>query len=451
MTAANSRPVGGAARPYHFPATEQVVLANGLTVITAPLRRLPAATVLLVTPAGGEREGAGEAGLAAITALGVTEGTSTRDTSALAAAFERLGGEMFSEVEWTHAEYGTTVMSARFEPTLALMAETVRTPAFPEQGIARLRDERLAELLQLQREPRGLADDMFLASCFPEEHRLARPLAGSRSTVEGCSASQVRGFHASHAGPMGSVLIVAGDVDPGRVARDAERVLGAWQGGSGMPDAGTRPPLPGRRTRLVDRPDAPQSEIRIGHACVPRTHPDFHALAVMNAILGGLFNSRINLNLREEHAYTYGAFSALSWRRSAGVFEVSTAVQSDVTGAAVTEVLAEIDRMRTTRVTPDELALAIDYLTGVFPLRFETTAAIANALALRVGYGLGATYYDEYRERIRAVDAEAVRRVAEEHLQPGHLQVVVVGNAEAVRPALDGLSHGALDLPTLPA
>ena len=199
-----------------------------------------------------------------------------------------------------------------------------------------------------------------------------------------------------------------------------------------------------RRAHLVAKGDAAQSELRVGHVGVPRTHPDYFPVTVMNAILGGLFSSRINLNLREEHAYTYGAHSGFDWRRSAGPFIVSTAVQSDVTDAATREILIEIDRMRAEPVTDAELSLATSYLDGVFPIRYETTAAIAGALANMVIYGLPEDYFSTYRERIRAVTTEQVLAAARDHLHADALQLVVVGDPAQVRAPLEALGFGPL-------
>jgi predicted Zn-dependent peptidase len=161
---------------------------------------------------------------------------------------------------------------------------------------------------------------------------------------------------------------------------------------------------------------------------IPRTHPDYFDVVVMNAILGGLFNSRINLNLREARAYTYSAFSGFDWRRDAGPFVVSSAVRTDVTVEALTEALGEIDRMRREDVTESELTLAKSYLDGVFPIRYETTAGVAAALANQVMFELPQDYFDTYRSHIRAVTVASVRRAAERHLHPNELQAVVVGD-----------------------
>jgi zinc protease len=444
-----TRPLAGPPRSYRFPVTESTRLDNGLTVVAAPLRRLPVATVLLLTPAGAEAETSPDAGVASLTARGLMEGTSQHDATTLSTAFEHSGGEVFSEAEWTHAACGTTVHTDKLGDTIALLGEMACRPGFPRDGMDRLREERLAELLHQRTEPRTLADELLLASCFVPGDRRAKPLAGDTGTVERCRVERTRAFYAERYVASESTLIVAGDVELVGVIPLATAAFGGWATGASS-TAGHQPQMatsimPARRVRLVHRPGASQSEIRVGHRSVPRRHPDFHAIMVMNAILGGLFNSRINLNLRERHAYTYGAFSAFDWRRDASVFAVSTAVQSEVTGPALREILGELRRIREHGVSEEELALARDYLIGVFPLRFETTAAIANALATRIAFGLDPAYFDTYRERVAEVTAPTVLRVAQEHLNVEQLQTVVVGDEALVESALTGLEAGSVE------
>jgi zinc protease len=201
-----------------------------------------------------------------------------------------------------------------------------------------------------------------------------------------------------------------------------------------------------RSVRLVAKRDAPQSELRVGHVGIPRNHPDYFPVSVMNAILGGLFSSRINLNLRERHAYTYGAFSGFEWRRHAGPFAVTTAVKSEVTADALGEIVGEIERIRRDPVTESERTLAIDYLVGVFPIRYESTAAIATALAARLVHDLPADYFDTYRDRVAAVSAADILEVARQHLHPDALQVVCVGNPDAVRGPLQASGFGPVEV-----
>jgi predicted Zn-dependent peptidase len=245
--------------------------------------------------------------------------------------------------------------------------------------------------------------------------------------------------------PAATTLVVAGDLTADEAERLAAEALGGWSGGAPpAPVVDDRPASRERRVHLVAKADAPQSELRVGHVGVSRKAPDYFAIVVMNAILGGLFNSRVNMNLREEHAYTYGAGSSFDWRLGAGPFDVSSAVQSEVTAAALREILKEIDRMRAEPVSDAELSLATSYLDGVFPIRYETTAAIASALANLTIYGLPDDYFDAYRARVRAVAAADVLRAARTHLRPDELQVVVVGDPAAVRADLESLGAGPL-------
>jgi zinc protease len=397
--------------------------------------------------AGAERDPLAKAGIGALTNAALAEGTHRLSGDELADAFERLGGTLDVEQIWTRAECSTTVLAPHFAEALRLLAEVTRSPAFPESEVNRLRDERLAELLQQQAEPRGLADDMFARFVFSAESRYSLPEAGDEATVRELSRADVEAHYLARYGPRGASLIVAGDVEPETVFQLAEEVFGDWERTpSAAPRIISEAAHAERRVHLVAKGDAPQSELRIGHTTLPRRHPDFYPVAVMNGVLGGLFNSRINLNLREAHAYTYGAFSVFDWRRLASAFEVSTAVRSDVTAAAVHEILSEIDRIREGGVSESELSLARDYMTGVFPIRFESTQAIADAIAMREAFELEPDYYDTYRDRIAEVSADDVLAVARRHLEPSRLQIVAVCDPAAVEESLAALDVGPVSV-----
>jgi zinc protease len=235
-------------------------------------------------------------------------------------------------------------------------------------------------------------------------------------------------------------VVVAGDIDHSSITRLVERTFTDIRIGSSKNSAlQVKPRFDTKQIHIVHKADAPQSELRVGHIGLPRRHPDFFPTLVMNAVLGGLFGSRINLNLREEHGYTYGASSYYDWRREAGPFLISTAVQSDVTAAALREIILEIDRIRAEPIAESELSLATDYLDGVFPIRYETTSAIASALANLVIYDLPRDYYDKYRLNIRAVSTDSVLAAAKAHIHPDRMQIAVVGDADVVRASLSEL------------
>lgn len=442
----SERPLPGPPREYHFPRFERRRLDNGLSLIIAPVTKLPLATVLFVAEAGAVADPVDGEGLAMLTAQLLLEGTEgTPDGARLTEAFERLGAAVDAQASWDAALVRMTAMTDRLESAMALFGEVVTSPIFPVREVERLRAERLAELLQQRAEPRGLADEMFERFAYDPASRYSRPDGGSERSVRAITRDDIAGFHARRYRPAGSTLIVVGDVEADEAMRLAVRTFGTWRGDA--PDPALTSDAPARRARaihLVAKEEAPQSELRIGHPGIPRTHPDYFRVVVMNAVLGGLFSSRINLNLREVHGYTYGAFSEFDWRRQAGPFLVSTAVKSDVTSAAASEVLHEIDRMRAEEIGEDELTLATSYLDGVFPIRYETTSAIASALASLVVYGLPDDYFDGYRRAIRGITSADVLDAARTHLHADTLQMVIVGDPAAIQEPLEGLGFGAL-------
>ena len=441
------RPPAGPPRAYRFPEFARHRLTNGVQLVVAPVRKLPVATVRLALDAGAMTEPRGAEGVALLTAKALLEGTASRDADALAIELERLGASVEIGVGWDLATLTATVVSHRLPALLEIMAELVRAPRFAERDVLRLRGEILAELMNRRAEPRGLADDSFGRFVYARESRYAVPEDGRRESVSALQPDDLAAFHRARMVPEAATLTVAGDVDPDPLVRLAERTLGDWSGVAPAPARVLDAPAHDRPgVHLVRRADAPQSELRIGHVGLPRKHPDYFPVTVMNAILGGLFNSRINMNLRETHAYTYGAFSAFEWRRAAGPFLVSTAVQSEVTAAAAREVMNEIARMRAETVSSDELSLAVSYLDGVFPIRYETTAAITQALTVLVAYDLPPDYYDTYRENVRAVTLPDVLHAAERHLHPDAMQVVVVGDPAVVREPLGEGGFGPVEV-----
>ena len=446
-TAIITRPKPGPSRPYRFPAFERVTLPNGLELIIAPVRRLPLVTIRLVLDVGARQEPRELAGVASLTAAAMAEGTTRLDAAALAEEFERLGGSLSSYATWDATHVRTTVLTSKFESALSLLAEVVRSPALAPREVDRLKEERLAELLELKSEPRGLADERFSSSLYRPSSRLSIQEGGSQRTVERLSVDATREWHARQFAPAVTGLVIAGDVDTSQVVSLANEILGDWR--HTAPAPANVDDAPGRESpamMLLDRSGAPQTELRLGHVGLPRAHPDYIDVVVMNAILGGVFNSRINLNLRERNAFTYGAFSSFEWRRDAGPFLVSTAVATGVTAAAAREVIVELERMKSGPPTVDELTLSTSYLDGVFPIRFETTDAIAGALAGLRSLRLPDDFFDTYRERIRAVTAESVERAAQRHLHLDRLQVLAVGDRAQVEPALADLKLGALSV-----
>jgi zinc protease len=439
------RPKAGEPRPYQFPRFERAVLPNGMKLLVAPITKLPIVTISLLVDAGAVADPLGRSGLAQLTAELLLEGTTSPEGMAITDRFERLGASIDSHADWDIAAVNVTTLTDKLPESFDLLGDVLRRPGFNDREVERLKAERLAELLQQRAEPRGLADELFSRFLYDARSRYALPDGGDETSVRGLTRDDVVRFYETRYSPATMTMIVAGDIEPRELKRMAGAVFGDWKGPLTTPASSSDEPA--RRTRalhLVNKPDAPQSELRIGHVGLPRKHPDYFPAVIMNAVLGGLFSSRINLNLREVHGYTYGANSYFDWRRQKGPWVVATAVASEVTPAAATEVLKEIDRFRSAPITEDELTLATSYLDGVFPIRFETTSAIASALTNLVVYDLPDDWYDEYRARVRAVTSGDVLIAAERHLHPDALQMVVVGNAGAVLKEMEAISFGPI-------
>lgn len=440
---ATLRPKAGPARSYRFPTFSDERLSSGLRLLTAPVSKLPVVTMLVLVDAGSANDPAGKEGVAALTAGLLLEGTAQLSGAEISEKFEKLGTSAESGADWDSAFVKLTALSDHLEDAATLLGQILQRPAFPEREVERLKAERLAEILQLETEPRGLADEKFSEFLYSPDSRYSKPDEGGAETVSALSRTDVENFFRANYRTGSTTVILAGDITLESARLLVEKAFQNWLPGAAESQRLVATARTSRKSvHIVDKRDAPQSELRVGHVGLPRKIPDFFATLVMNAVLGGLFGSRINLNLREAHGYTYGASSFYDWRRGPGPFVVSTAVQSDVTTPALREILLEIERIRVKQISDEELSLARDYLDGVFPIRYETTAAIASALATLVIYDLPADYYGTYRNNIRGVSVDAVLKAAQAHLHPDLLQTIVVGDARAIKDSVGELGLG---------
>lgn len=431
-------PAAGPFRPFHFPPVERRKLANGLEVIVAGAHNFPVVSLSVMLPASGTDEDPGRAGIASLTGDLLDSGAAGRSGVEIAEELEGLGVLEDSGVTWDATHIGFTGLRATIEPAARILAELVRRPDFPQDELDRVRAERLAAIAQRRANPGLLGNEAFTRFVYAPQSPYSRPLSGTTATLEGLTRQDVKEFHATRYLPAGAAVIAAGDVSADEVVEVAGACFGDWVGApppASVPEVRRRGDAP--RVVLVDRPGSVQAELRIGHMGVARRDPDYIPLLVMNQILGGAFSSRLNLNLRERHGYTYGISSGYTSRRHPGPFLVSTAVQSDAAAASVREVLREVEGIREGPVTPAELDDARSYLAGVFPLRLETTVGIASRLSQVAVYGLPDDYFDHYRDWVLAVSAEDVLRVAQRHLRPEEMVVVVVGDAGELRGSME--------------
>lgn len=442
------RPLPGAPRAYEFPAVATDRLSNGLTVLIADLPGRPLISASVVVRGGAALEPAADAGSTVLAARALSEGTEAYDAIQLVEASERLGASIHADAGWDALSVSVDVPADRLGLALELVAEVLLHPTFPASEVERLRDERLNDLLQAQADPRRRAEQAFVATIYAPASPYHRPSGGNRETVERLTPEHLRRAYERALDPRGATLVVAGDLGGLEVLPLAERLFGGWTGPAGPAAAPT--PVDDtaasvqRVVHVVHRPGSVQTEIRIGHRGLPRRIPDFHAVSVMGAILGGLFSSRLNMKLREEKGYTYGASAGFDLRRGAGPFAARAAVNTEVTVPAVLDMLGELERMRHSAVQASELAAARDFLIGVFPLRFETAGAVVGALSGLAVHDLAVEELIAYRERIEAVDVGAVAAAAIAHLHVDAAAVVLVGDVDAFGAALEAAGLGPM-------
>jgi zinc protease len=444
-----ARPVPGTPRPFTFPEVERGRLSGGLPILQVHLPGRPLVSAALLLPMGAVDEPAEVGGATVLAARSLMEGTRRRDALALVEASERLGASLRAEAGWDSTVIGVEVPAERLGEALELLAEVVREPAFPPHEVERLRDQRLNDLLQAKADPARRAEEAYLATIYDPSSPYARPAGGLRDTVAGIESGTVATAYASWVGFGRAALVVGGDLTGLDIPAILEPILGDLAPAPGAV-AGVAPTDAGRLdrsvVRIVHRPGSVQSELRVGHRGLPRRTPDYHAVSVMSAILGGLFNSRLNMKLREEKGYTYGAGAGFDLRRYAGPFTARAAVNTDATAAALADLVAELRLMCETPPTDAELRAARDYLVGVFPLRFETPGPVVSAVGGLVTYGLPDDELDRYRPAIEAVTTSDVQAAARAHIDLERLAIVLVGDADAVASDVDALGLGELEV-----
>ena len=432
-------PEPGPPRPYHFPSVTRRTLPNGLRVLVAENHNAPVVAIRTLVRSGADHDSAELAGLASMTAELLDEGAGERDGVRLAEDLGILGASLGSGTDWDASYVSVDVLSRNFENAFDILSEVNRRPMLPASSLERLRTERLMELIQQRDEPAAIAAKRF-SSLIYGTGAYGNTIIGNPDSVARLSIDDVRRYYAAHFAPNNSSIVIGGDVGAAKALDAAERLFGDWSRAA-VPARPAIAPQPFAESRiyLIDRPTSVQSEIRVGHIGVARTTGDYFALSVMNALLGGIFNSRINLNLRERHGYTYGARSLFAFRRQAGPFVVSAPVRNEVTRESVSELLAELRRIRTGDVEEGELNDTRNYLMGVFPATVQSASDVAGRLLDMELYDLPHDYFDRYRENIAAVSKEAVERVAQRYIDPDRAVIVIVGNAKQIREPLGEL------------
>lgn len=430
-----------APRPYRFPEVTRVTLDNGLRVLVAENRGAPLATIRALIRSGADQNPSAQAGVASFTADMLDEGAAGRSAIAIAEKVADLGGTLITASEWDASTLNLDLGSSNVEEGIKLVSDVLIRPTFPAAEIDRIRKDRLTTILQQRDDANILATNRF-ASVVYAGTAYGDPIIGSAASVKAISRKAINDFYRTHYVPNNVSLIVSGDVDTNTVIQLLRRQFSTWERGKDIRSVAIAPKsIDANRIYIIDRPQAVQSEIRVGHIGVSRATEDYFPFLTMNMLLGGNFSSRINLNLREKHGYTYGARTSQAFRRQAGPFVVSTPVRNEVTLQSVQEIMNELQRIRTGEITEQELNNTRNYLMGVFPATVESASDLADRLQELELYNLPEDYFNSYREKIASVTAEELTRVGNKYVQPGQSAIVIVGKASDIQKPLSQLGY----------
>ncbi|HEV2881161.1 MAG TPA: pitrilysin family protein [Pyrinomonadaceae bacterium] len=426
-----------APRPLNLPTPEETTLANGLRVVLVENARLPLVTYRLALRTGDAHDPPDLPGLTDILTGMLNEGTETRTSRRIAEDVARIGATLGAGAGSDNTTVAASALSQFNDQILDLMADITLRPSFPEDELELTKQNALQNLIAQRGQPSFLANER-LARVIYGEHPYS-VVSATPESIEAMSRDDLIRFHRRRFIPNNAVLVVGGDIRRADALRRIEELFGAWQ--PGEPEASEFPAPPARTRRtlyLVDRPGSAQSNIIIANAAITRTDPDYFPMLVMHTVLGANASSRIFMNLREDKGYTYGAYTSLDARRTAGSFRATAEVRTPVTGDSLKEFFYEFARIREERVTEKELRDAQNYLTGIFPIRLETLDGLIDQLIQIKMHDLPDDYLQTYRERVSAVTREEVQRVARRYVTPDIAAIVVVGDADALADEIKG-------------
>ena len=441
---------------FTFPAIVHHTLPNGLRVRVVEHRSVPVITFVLQLDGGSAADSAGREGLAALVADMVDEGTGSLSAIDVSDAMSRLGAEYDVDVGPDSTTFTLTTLTRFADRGASLLASLVTTPSLRESDFDRVRQLRLDRLRQLKDLAPAVAERAFLRLMY-DTHPYGHLAIGSEHSLPQLQLGDVVAMHRERYAPSGATLVVTGAMDAADLIAVAERAFAAWQsdtsavgpGGGPVPDP--TGPAQAPRLAIVPREGAAQSELRIGHLSARRDTPDYPALLVMNALLGGQFVSRVNLKLREEKGYTYGARTGFDWHRGLSPFSLQASVHTAATADAIRDSLAELEAIRGSRPpTREELALAKASLTRGYPRNFETAQQVARGVAQLALYDLPDSYFAEFIPKANGVSESELVSAAARYLDPSRLTTLIVGDHAAIAESLANLNIGTPEVLPVP-
>jgi zinc protease len=435
----NQAPLSGEVLQVKLPKPVQAKLKNGLTVLIAEDHRFPAISVQLqISAAGALYEPENVAGLASVTAQMLREGTKSRDSKQIAEEADKLGASFGASADFGSSvtTFGASGLSDNFDSWFPLALEVLLQPSFPERELDNLKQRLAVQLRQQRAAPGFLASERFNRALF--SHHPAAIVSATAESLEALTPAVLAKWHRERYVPQNAILGFAGNVRADELIAKLEKWLTDWEASSLKETLPANPvATTERKVYLVDRPNSVQTTIALGNIAIERRSPDYVPLVVMNHILGGGAAARLFLNLREEKGYTYGVYSDLTALRYPGPWRAGGSMRTEVTAPAVAEFFNEIRRIRDEKVSVSELADAKRAITARFALSLEQPTGVLAFAMVQKTYGFPPDYWDNYPGQIMAVTAEDLQRVARTYLDPDTMQLVAVGDADKIKPALE--------------
>jgi zinc protease len=407
---------------------------------------LPLLQLHLVFESGSAADPIELSGLAEISAEMMLEGTKRRDKFAFESELEKFGTDLDAFTADNYTVYEMTTLTKHIDPSLDLLAEAILTPAFPETEFVDQKDRRLVDVRREKDNPGLTATKITRRVVYGDGHPYSQIGNGTETSLEAIGLEHVREFAQSHYTPGNATIVAVGNIDTDDLAARVSRAFDAWTGEA--PATSEIPavePAAGRTVYLFDKPGDSQSTISIAHAAIPRNHPDWEKLFVANQVLGGMFSSRLNLNLREDKGYSYGVYCDTSPKVGVSSFSMEGRVQTEVTAPALVEFLKEFEGITKKRpITEEELSFAKDNILMGYSQGFETISQLADALTEQVAYGLPDDNFARYPERIASVDLATANKAASEHFHAGEVAIVVVGDRSKIEDSIQKLKLGPI-------
>jgi len=414
-------------RPIAWPAITETKLPNGLTLVLAPLANVPKITLELSFLAG-----RGPGGVAQLAGRVMTEGTATRSSKELKEELRSIGGDISVGVDNDSTSISGSALSEFSPKLLALVSDVARNASYPKSEVDLAKSNFVSEIEEQRSSPEFVASEQLAKAIFgahPYGYTVPEPPA-----IEKVTREQLKQYAAAHYLPNNAFLVIVGDFEPAAMTAAVEKAFGSWQRGT-LPVMKIAEPVKRQKRQIifVDRPDSVQSTIVVGALAPPRKAADYLALRTASIITGGAFYSRLTRNIREAKGYTYSPFSSADLRRLAGSFSAEASVRNEVTGPTILEILYELDRMRVTAVTDEELASAKTYSVGTMELELETQAGLAQRIATIYTYDLQRDFLQTFRDKIEKLTAAEIQRAAAKYYDTYRGAIVVVGDYSKVK------------------